>query len=421
MSDLEDAGTISREQKSILKDLIIAGDDSVQSAIDRYEAGDASALEEMIRGGYLLARSSAEADLLGDLDLDFLNVHEEDEVGMMFGNMDEIGDGAQPVPGGCSGGGTGGRMTGGANNDGIGDLEFNGEYASSFTSSYTPQQVAATTMTSRGTRGNSVDDIEMRRYRANSLAVPGSILDDANTDDDSHISFGRWMDKHVGGPPPLANVRERATAAQRRRQLATDDGIDSFGSQECELLMASKFEGPPPSTTTATEAGASEVKKTKAKKEKTKKTPSLLSPAKKDKKEPRERKSQSKMKDMMEGITSGGNAAVSIPEDESEEASEEVQSGLGRPRSMSDPNLSVRLDDHGLLHVNGPEGWVGAYSPDSRQLRVNRFLKKRNHRVWVKKVKYDVRKNFADSRLRVKGRFVKKEDEMLMRELMSLT
>ena len=34
-------------------------------------------------------------------------------------------------------------------------------------------------------------------------------------------------------------------------------------------------------------------------------------------------------------------------------------------------------------------------------------------------MKYDVRKNFADSRLRVKGRFVKKEDEELLRELMS--
>ena len=106
--------------------------------------------------------------------------------------------------------------------------------------------------------------------------------------------------------------------------------------------------------------------------------------------------------------------------DEKEEP-KEVVSGSGRPRSMSDPNLSVHLDDLGLLHVDGPEGWVGAYSPDSRQIRINRFLEKRNHRVWVKKVKYDVRKNFADSRLRVKGRFVKKEDEMLMRELMSLT
>jgi len=68
-----------------------------------------------------------------------------------------------------------------------------------------------------------------------------------------------------------------------------------------------------------------------------------------------------------------------------------------------------------------PEGWVGAYSPQSRSLRIQRFLEKRDCRVWTKKVKYDVRKNFADSRMRVKGRFVKKEDEVLMRELMSLT
>jgi hypothetical protein len=36
-------------------------------------------------------------------------------------------------------------------------------------------------------------------------------------------------------------------------------------------------------------------------------------------------------------------------------------------------------------------------------------------------VKYGVRKNFADSRLRVKGRFVKKEDEELVRELLKIT
>jgi len=50
-----------------------------------------------------------------------------------------------------------------------------------------------------------------------------------------------------------------------------------------------------------------------------------------------------------------------------------------------------------------------------------RFLEKRNRRVWTKKVKYDVRKNFADSRLRVKGRFVKKEDEELLRDLIGMT
>ncbi|KAL9191193.1 hypothetical protein ACHAXT_000899 [Thalassiosira profunda] len=94
---------------------------------------------------------------------------------------------------------------------------------------------------------------------------------------------------------------------------------------------------------------------------------------------------------------------------------------LGRPRSMSDPELNVRLDDRGLLHVDGPAGWVGAYSPASRKVRLQRFREKREKRVWERRVKYDVRKNFAVSRLRVKGRFVKKEEEGHMRELMSLT
>lgn len=97
-------------------------------------------------------------------------------------------------------------------------------------------------------------------------------------------------------------------------------------------------------------------------------------------------------------------------------------SGSGLPRSLSDPNLRTSIDEEtGLMNVERPDGWIGAYSPSSRRVRIDKFLAKRGNRVWIKTVKYDVRKNFADSRLRVKGRFVKKEDEVLMRELMSLT
>lgn len=64
---------------------------------------------------------------------------------------------------------------------------------------------------------------------------------------------------------------------------------------------------------------------------------------------------------------------------------------------------------------------VGAYSPRTRRLRVERFLLKRQNRMWHKSIKYNVRKNFADSRLRVKGRFVRKEDEAVLRDLMMLT
>lgn len=38
------------------------------------------------------------------------------------------------------------------------------------------------------------------------------------------------------------------------------------------------------------------------------------------------------------------------------------------------------------------EGYIGIYSPEDRKLRIDRFLEKRKHRMWTKKVKYDVRK-----------------------------
>jgi hypothetical protein len=64
---------------------------------------------------------------------------------------------------------------------------------------------------------------------------------------------------------------------------------------------------------------------------------------------------------------------------------------------------------------------IGIYSPEARRARIARFMAKRKRRIWTKPVKYDVRKNIADSRLRVKGRFVKREDEELLRELMNVT
>ena len=64
--------------------------------------------------------------------------------------------------------------------------------------------------------------------------------------------------------------------------------------------------------------------------------------------------------------------------------------------------------------------FIGIYSPGSRRKRIGRFMAKRRARVWGKRVEYNVRKDFADSRLRVKGRFVKKEDEYMLRMAMEL-
>jgi hypothetical protein len=101
--------------------------------------------------------------------------------------------------------------------------------------------------------------------------------------------------------------------------------------------------------------------------------------------------------------------------------------------------VGTSVDDSSDVLRNSKQ--IGAYSPESRAKRIERFRAKRKERVWHKRVKwvslniqyafspvlclfcyirYDVRKNFADSRLRVKGRFVKKEDEDLLKDLMNM-
>jgi hypothetical protein len=81
---------------------------------------------------------------------------------------------------------------------------------------------------------------------------------------------------------------------------------------------------------------------------------------------------------------------------------------------------SVRIGDVLIPVVPVRPGFVGAYSFEARQRRLERFLEKRSGRVWEKTVKYDVRQQFAMKRLRVKGRFVPKDDEALLTDFMMI-
>jgi hypothetical protein len=56
-------------------------------------------------------------------------------------------------------------------------------------------------------------------------------------------------------------------------------------------------------------------------------------------------------------------------------------------------------------------GRVGIYTPQQRLLIMSRYRQKRTNRQWKKVVRYNCRKNLADTRLRIKGRFVRKDSE----------
>ena len=54
---------------------------------------------------------------------------------------------------------------------------------------------------------------------------------------------------------------------------------------------------------------------------------------------------------------------------------------------------------------------IGVYSPEARRAKIRKFHAKRHRRVWNKKIKYDCRKKLADDRPRIKGRFVKSDED----------
>lgn len=178
---MEDKGIIDRNEKAALKDLIISGDEELQAALDKYEKGDTAALQSMIRSGELMSRHAADIDLLGDLDLDFLNV--DDHFGDVVAgpppvaaappagakiapNMISDDDGIANLGELHSGGGAAAAAAGGG-----GEEDFLQLSAS--------RQAADT------------------RFRSNSLAYGPLLNESGPSSADNTVQIGRWMDREL--------------------------------------------------------------------------------------------------------------------------------------------------------------------------------------------------------------------------------
>jgi hypothetical protein len=76
--------------------------------------------------------------------------------------------------------------------------------------------------------------------------------------------------------------------------------------------------------------------------------------------------------------------------------------------TTTNPALACNTLPYDILNKDGR---IGIYLPDARRDRIARFHAKRSKRIWRKRIKYDCRKKLADSRPRIKGRFVKRSDD----------
>ena len=80
----------------------------------------------------------------------------------------------------------------------------------------------------------------------------------------------------------------------------------------------------------------------------------------------------------------------------------------------SDDDVEVPAMMSRFSAIYNKHGRIGIYTKDERTEILTRFLKKRTSRCWRKKIRYGCRKNLADRRMRVKGRFVKREEDVVL-------
>jgi hypothetical protein len=431
-SDLCEDGTISASQKGLVKDLIISNDPNMAEALEAYERGNRGPIKAYLNSGAMNRRSSI--DLVAELGMDGLDMNmfdfQDGQGGASGGSSFDISDDMDmpfsfyddPSLGVASGGGRGhaasfsidpevASMGGGINParertfsqifDNAGDNLFGDlgeEAAADFNNSF---------------HSGSIDVTDYETL----LDAPAGSLG-ALVGGPTHFQRKKKAISTKKSSPGRSNAMKAKASAIKKGSSGSKNGHKGFSASE-RLDATKKRSG----STSGSKSSPISVPGKKSTFGTTSKIGSTLLGGALG----------------YGGINIGasnfnassalGNSSMRVDVGIGMFSSGSAVGGSNGMMSSSAGGLGSGLTigvNHSFSSSGGLQGLdesvrVGAYSPASRRARIARFMAKRKKRIWTKRVKYDVRKNFADSRLRVKGRFVKKEDEELLRELMNMT
>lgn len=393
-SELEDRGIIDSNEKTVLKDLIISGDERLQTALDRFESGDTSELEVLMQNGVLNKRGSM--DLLEDLDLNFLQV----------GNNSATSSNGQD------------RNSGSGQTTGLPPPPVLGLGTQAPSRGSSTQQGQALDALSEVIGGGhnhnkpgpyelNLDDLPFETsFDVEEEGAPSSIGSSNSAADARHL-----LD--TGGTPPSPSMLGRTPP-------------DPFKSSFEEFSLMDGNTNSNSSSTSSSSGGnsASDSSSNNTNHHHYHNSTNDHDNHHRTNHNTNNNSGSSAHLWLRCKQGGGGSRAIAIPGSNGKTQAQRLSdmigpgdTGVPAPNGRATPTFTRGAVTAG----DGRQDYIGAYSPDARKKRIMRFMEKRKRRVWTKKVKYDVRKNFADSRMRVKGRFVKKEDEELLRELMSIT
>ena len=353
-SDLEESGYINKTEKGVLKDLIISGDVVLQEALDKYERGDQSDIAIICKS--LVGRRHS-IDLLENLDLDFTFLANEsgnygaDDLGVVGGGSSGIGHGNGGGIGGSSGGGSGGAP----------DPALQGRLSDFTAADIMIGDVMLNEGGTRGRRSSTIGSVDGMSSLFRTQGFDEAMGLNPTTGDDGFLAVQQQY-HHQQQQLNAAGSGRGGTSTRRSNKSGIDPGI--FDTQVDANAYAMHAQELMNSNGTSTRSGGRSA---------------YVS---------RSSTGSSKRATLTSDIYGTANSARTF------EQMFGTAAGVGVMWSRG-------IGPDGKI-IGAEKGYVGAYSPEQRKKRIERFIEKRARRVWTKKVKVRIESVCACVRARVR-------------------